>query len=164
MTPQTVPTAAGAAALEDVGARESLPMCCSATLAWVALREEALTCAGCGARHPFARPPATPLPDDAPEPDERPGALPPEVERPSCVASVPDRPPCTLCTLAPAARRGVCWSCYAKYRECGVALPDREPAGRPPTPALRRWVESFDRPTLAQVRGWIEEILAQPPG
>lgn len=155
LQPQT--TAAGSAS-EDVGARESLPMCCAVTLAWVSLRGEAIDCPGCGQHHPF-RPDAPTDTDDAPEPDERPSELPPEVERPSCVAVVPDRPPCALCTLAPAARRGVCWSCYAKFRECGLSLPAREPAGRPPTPALRRWLEFFDRPTLAQMRGWIDELL-----
>ncbi len=97
----------------------------------------------------------------ADEDDPRPSDLPEVAERPSCVvplASEP-RPMCSLCKLAPAARRRLCWSCYEKWRECGLPLPEREPAGRPPTPALRRWLLLFDRPTLLRMRSWIDELL-----
>lgn len=100
--------------------------------------------------------------DPCPEDDDgRPSDLPPEAERPSCVVPLPGepRPMCELCDRAPSARRGLCWACYGKLRECGLALPAREPAGRPPTPALRRLLSLFDRPTLIRLRGWIDELL-----
>lgn len=76
----------------------------------------------------------------ADEDDARASELPEEAERPSCVVTlaVDPRPLCRLCERAPRARRGFCWSCYDKFRECGLTLPDREPAGRPPTPSMRR--------------------------
>jgi len=76
-------------------------------------------------------------------------------------AEAPHRAMCSLCDRAPAARRGVCWSCYAKFRECKLPLPDREPPGRPPTPALRRWLLRFDVATLIQLHVWIETLLAE---
>jgi hypothetical protein len=30
---------------------------------------------------------------------------------------------CGMCASAQAARRGLCWSCHRKLRECGVAMP-----------------------------------------
>lgn len=88
--------------------------------------------------------------------------LPDEAERPSCVVVIPGepRPLCSLCGKAPAARSSCCWSCYSKWRECGLPLPPRLPAGRPGTPALRRWLRMFDTATLIQMKAWIEAILA----
>lgn len=78
--------------------------------------------------------------------------------------ALPDPQPrdlCSICGKAPRARRGVCWSCYAKFRECSLPLPEREPAGRPPTPPLRRWLALFDTATLLQLKIWIDAILEE---
>lgn len=60
--------------------------------------------------------------------------------------------PCLFCP-SPARRRGLCWGCYEKFRDCGLPMPPKLPTG--PVPAtlearLAGWVAAL--PTVARVR------------
>lgn len=53
------------------------------------------------------------------------------------------RAACTLCARSTSRRRGLCWGCYRKLRECEIPMRDRAQPGPRVLDGLREWVRSL---------------------
>lgn len=67
---------------------------------------------------------------------------------------------CAFCGLAPAARRGACWTCHRKLDSRDL-LPPARPGRAPASPAAH--LEAFARALSPDARARLLEALLAPP-